>query len=720
MSQDLAKKCTVYLADLGYVRLGQEWTIVPLPLNVAYIASFLQSMRPGAFEISIFKNPVALLEAISRKAPDIAAFSNYIWNKNLALAFAQHVKNVHPGCITVMGGPNYNFKELPWVSRFAKKHRQIDFHIDGEGEVKFYNLVACALEHGLNLDALKRANPAGVAYLDPTTDELVSNDLKASSGWTSLDGVGLDLKAGRLLDLNDIPSPYLSGLLDEFLLDPNYCPILETNRGCPYACTFCNWGDLGKAKSSLFGHDRVHEELRYIATKNVSKTPYLYLGDANFGLFEHDVETAKLLRDLKASHGFPQNVYLYFAKNSSDKVIRIAEILKDMTRINLSRQTQNPEVLKNIKRGNISMDTFSRLADLARSLGTESFVELIYALPGESKASFFAGVRDLMHQRVDGLHLFPAMLLDGAEMGTQASRDRYGIQGEFRQIDGCAGHYGPITTMEFEEIITTTHAMSRDDYFEIRIFHLFQAIFLDTKLYRDTETLMGDADLFDLIEDIIRHRASAPAPVRKLIDEFIAGAEAELLKTPPTEFTVAQVEAALAGSVKLNPMFTCKLLYDPGVRQAFQAFVKERILEVGQASEEDIDNVLRHIDQSIYPFDGSVEKEVSMAFDAPAFARRLSGKVRASDYALPAPVTFRYTKALKVQPFLEAMPAHLPLSTKIYEILLHHTHEILRKTVSWSIQAEAVDRDAANSRVGAGQLETADRRQIETEGGWTY
>ncbi len=699
-------RCTVYLADLGYVRLGQEWTIIPVPLNVAYIAAFLHKMRPGAFEITIFKNPLTLLEAIDRQSPDIAAFSNYIWNKNLQLECAKHLKRVSPRTITVMGGPNYHFGDLAWLERFVQDHPQIDFHIEGEGEVKFYNLAACVLEHAMDLDAVKRANPAGVTYLDVEHGRLVSNALSTPSAWASLNGLQLDMKAGRLMDLNDIPSPYLTGVLDAFLADPNYCPIIETNRGCPYECTFCNWGDMGKSRSSKFATERVEDELRYIAKHNVSTTPFLYIGDANFGLFERDVAFARLLRELKDTHGYPRNVYLYYAKNSSEKVVRIAEILKGMTRINLSRQTQNPEVLGNIKRSNIALDTFSRLTDLAKELGVESFVELIYGLPGESKDSFFAGVKAIMQQHVDGLHLFPAMLLDGSEMGTAASRAQYGIKGEFRRIDGCAGSYGPVAAMEFEEIITETSVMTRADYFEIRLFHFFQTLFLDTKLYRDTETLIGGALLFDLIEDVINHRDSSPPAVKTLIREFMTAAEAEFV-ADPSHVDAREFEASHAGLVKLNPLFICKMLYDPGVRAAFHQFLKLRILAMGHAAEEDIDRVLRHIDESIYPFDGATMKVVSTAFDPVAFARRpFSEHTEPSTYILPQVRQFVYAKPFTYQAFLDQMPAEMPLAAKVYDVILHHTHETLRKTLTWAVE-ESVGTEAGG-------------RQIENEGGWLY
>ena len=42
----------------------------------------------------------------------------------------------------------------------------------------------------------------------------------------------------KRLDLKDHPSPYLTGILDDFLKDPHLAPVMDTNRGCPYDCTF--------------------------------------------------------------------------------------------------------------------------------------------------------------------------------------------------------------------------------------------------------------------------------------------------------------------------------------------------------------------------------------------------------------------------------------------------------------------------------------------------
>jgi len=667
-------KPKIFLADLTYVNKGKEWTIVPFPLNIAFIAAYTQKLFPDTFDIRLFKEPEKFLEAITNEKPDIVGFSNYIWNKNLALKFAKHLKELHPNCITIMGGPNYNFAELDWVEKFMRDNLQIDFHVEGEGEIKFANIVDACLKNEFIPSKVKLSKPAGACFIEPGTDRCVIDTIP------------------RLGDLNEVPSPYQTGLLDEFLADPIYCPIIETNRGCPYVCTFCQWGDLGKSDMIIFSQERVVKELEYIVKNNVSKTSYLYIADANFGLFPRDIELAKLIRNFKDTQGFPKNVYLYFAKNSTESVVAIAEILKDMTNFNLSRQTQNPKVLKIIKRGNISIETFNRLAALGKSLGVSTFVELIYTLPGESKESFYKGVREILKQNVDGLHFFPSMLTDGAEMSTNASRRQYGIKGEWRFIDGCAGSYGPINSMELEEIITSTNVMTRDDHMEVRLFHFIENWLVDSKIYKEIEVLLGGVELIDLIFDLTASYQSAPTPFRKLVEDFLRTSKAEFMLEPPKEFTKEQIQSSVDKSIKLNPLYQAKLLHEPGVRQAFHEFLKQRISKLCNTDEKYIDAVLEHIDHKIYPFDGSTTNELRTSFDIIAFMKRINtkDKINASDYFLDEPKTFLYKKTTTYKNFMESM-GDMPLAKKVYEICLHFSQENYTLTLTYGKVEEVTD-----------------------------
>ena len=168
------------------------------------------------------------------------------------------MKKYRNDCVVVFGGPSVSenkdvskeiFKELPYV----------DYLVANEGEQPFYNIVK----------------------------EFIKNRQKLISGKSEINGCfgrsnDSDIISGEALyrfegDINEIPSPYLSGRLDKFLVDPSYLPIVQTARGCPYGCTFCVSGRRSWNKMRLFSIDRVQNEFNYILKKTAST--YLRLAD---------------------------------------------------------------------------------------------------------------------------------------------------------------------------------------------------------------------------------------------------------------------------------------------------------------------------------------------------------------------------------------------------------------------------------------------------------
>ena len=54
--------------------------------------------------------------------------------------------------------------------------------------------------------------------------------------------------------------------MDKFF-DGKLSPMLETNRGCPFTCTYCHEGHSLITKVNYFSIERVFAELDYIASK---------------------------------------------------------------------------------------------------------------------------------------------------------------------------------------------------------------------------------------------------------------------------------------------------------------------------------------------------------------------------------------------------------------------------------------------------------------------
>ena len=106
----------------------------------------------------------------------------------------------------------------------------------------------------------------------------------------------------RVRDLDEIPSPFLEGAFDSIMAanpSESWIGLWETNRGCPFRCTFCDWGSATAAKVTKFGEERLYREVDWFADKKIE---YIFCCDANFGILKRDVDIAELRRRHQAAH----------------------------------------------------------------------------------------------------------------------------------------------------------------------------------------------------------------------------------------------------------------------------------------------------------------------------------------------------------------------------------------------------------------------------------
>jgi radical SAM superfamily enzyme YgiQ (UPF0313 family) len=453
----------VFLADLTYTQHSLQSEIIPHAIGC--VGAFAQSRLGGAVSISLFKRPEKLAAALEHQQPKIVAFSSYAWNFRLSYRFAAAIKQSRPETVTIFGGPNYP-GDAERQAEFLRAHPAIDFFIVKEGELPFANLTAALVANDFRL---------GLEYDIPSVHYFDKSVMSARLP-------GLET---RLPDLADIPSPYLLGLLDEFI-DDGFQPIIQTNRGCPFSCTFCVEGEGYYSRVIKKPKSRIDDELHYIGQRMAprvaqGKRADLFIADSNFGMFAEDIDTAHTLRDCQDKYDWPQFISVATGKNQKERVIEAARLVRGALRLSGSVQSLDEEVLDNIKRRNVAVGQLLEIAQTGGELGANTYSELILALPGQTVASYEETVAQLLEMGFNNVETYTLMLLYGTEMESAKQRALFDLRTKFRVIPRCFGHYDvlgqPVCVGEIEEVVIATRNMTYEEYVSCRKLALLVTLF---------------------------------------------------------------------------------------------------------------------------------------------------------------------------------------------------------------------------------------------------
>ncbi|MGB6057289.1 MAG: radical SAM protein [Microthrixaceae bacterium] len=345
--------------------------------------------------------------------PAIFVFPDYIWSVERNLSLSKRIKAISPESLCVHGGPSspkYHADSL----QFFMDNDSVDAAARGEGEETFAALLD-ALDGDLSPSAVERLeNVAGITFRRRTPGgEIVRNPDRP-----------------RPVELASFPSPYLTGEFDELLEHDWRWATLETNRGCPYGCTFCDWGSATSARVRKFDLDQVKAEIEWILS-NVSTTMIL-VADANFGIFARDVEIVEHVVELKKT--YPQLTNLVFtglAKNTVKYTQQIYRLLYDanLTIISspLSIQSADAEVLEAVDRKNIKLERYDDLAETFRAMSIPMMTDLIIGLPGSSIRSFKHDLQFCFDREITP-RVFPLLMLPNSPMNAPEYREKYQIK----------------------------------------------------------------------------------------------------------------------------------------------------------------------------------------------------------------------------------------------------------------------------------------------------
>jgi len=439
------------------------------------------------FAIAVERRPIAAAVA-ELGAPDLLGLSLYPWNAAYSLAIAAAARAALPDALIVAGGPSVP-RRPERARRFLDDHPAIDVLVFAEGELAFRDIVRARLAGG-GLEHVP-----GIAIAGGGGDHRFT------------------APPGRVHDFAATGSPFLDGTFDRLIArhrDRFSLALCETNRGCPFSCTFCDWS-LTKHVVE-FPLDRVHAELDWVVGNGFR---HVMLADANFGIRPRDADIARYVAGLRARTGAPSSFYFYLTKNDHARNLETIEILQGAgvgCWVGLAVQDFDDQVLEAVKRDNIQTGESLRLRDICGERGIPTFNELILGLPGQTYASFTATVAQAMpplpgHDFV----LFLCRLIDNTELADPASRERFAIETRRCQWKTSTPDWDPVVD-EFQEVVVATRDMPPADWRRTYRFAFLAAALYNLRLLRGVLAHVGGrADLRDYLAHLADRSEDAAA-----------------------------------------------------------------------------------------------------------------------------------------------------------------------------------------------------------------
>ena len=222
---------------------------------------------------------------LPQAGPAIYLFSNYLWSTADNLAYSALVKEVDPRqCRRSTGDPTPRSTTTTPSAGFAdappRRHRRCTARARRPSS-SCCPRCADAIGDGAHrsLGARRRARPLVPHRRRRRADRAAGSHRRPR------------LASRRRFSPDCSTASYRPAAADAGL-------IIETNRGCPYGCTFCDWGSATLSRIRKFDIERVFAELEWCAEARLRA---IGIADANFGIFERDVEIAEQIADTEGA-----------------------------------------------------------------------------------------------------------------------------------------------------------------------------------------------------------------------------------------------------------------------------------------------------------------------------------------------------------------------------------------------------------------------------------
>lgn len=295
---------------------------------------------------------VGLTNALAVFAPDIVGFSMYVWSTVPLIRAARRLKAASPETFVIFGGPSARSGVFD-LEPYRGAHTYLDAVAEGDGEVLIQQIIRMPDRSPANL-----AKIGGLALPRP-------------------DGTWIKTGFAPSVPMDEIASPYQQNLMPHGAV-----AYLETYRGCPLSCRFCEWGAVRPAKD-VFSADYIANEINAFEQL---EAPAVFLLDAGLNL------NASAFRNLAAANDQTNHLKdaMFWAEIYPSTVRpKHLEFLENIgtSYLGIGLQSTDQAVLDAHDR-KIDQTRFEpAVRDLAK-VANNLEIQIIFGLPGETPEGF--------------------------------------------------------------------------------------------------------------------------------------------------------------------------------------------------------------------------------------------------------------------------------------------------------------------------------------------
>jgi len=388
---------------------------------------------------------------------DVLGLGCYVWNWFAQQEIARRVKQANPDCLVVAGGPNcYGSR-----SDFFRENPYIDVAVRREGE-----------------EPLRR---------------ILHRRLDGNRSWSDIPGLYVPDAEGnsrstgdpRLLDekklIDESPYQAQSEVFRELTREAGergetVFGVFETNRGCPYDCSFCDWQQLTNTGVRKYSLGKVRDDIRWIVDNDVDATGPT---DANVGMFERDVEISRYLSERARRTGSLKTVHFNPTKSKATHLPEIIENYHEaglMCRSVISIQHTDRSVLDAISRANLSRSEIRDLIDFNKRNGIPMVFQLILGCPNDTYEKWKKCFGELMAWGADGEYFVSNFhILPNAPAGDEEYIDRWDIDTRLtRNVTAVEVDRDTVLPdISQKQLITSTSTFDERDWIRMWVYSYF-------------------------------------------------------------------------------------------------------------------------------------------------------------------------------------------------------------------------------------------------------